>query len=311
MRHVISLTVLASILLASADDARADRIKAARELAELAIKKFGREAADEGAERLTGRIAAAAARYGDDAAHAAIRRLGPRAITLADEAGEHGPLAMRLMGKYGDEAATFIVREPRALALAAKHGDEAASVLVRHKGIALPLIERHGDAAVHALTPLGPRNARRLAMLSESGELARLGRTEALLGALREHGDACMQFIWEHKATLAVGSTLATFLADPAPYITGARELAETAIEESAGVAGHVIDGAAKVAGSLAEHAAAPVAEALSPALQDAARTSGRLIALVGAALALATTGPLVIRRCRRLFRAALKPARA
>ena len=42
---------------------------------------------------------------------------------------------------------------------------------------------------------------------------------------VRRHGDSAMDFIWRHKGALAVTGILATFLADPRPYFSGAREL--------------------------------------------------------------------------------------
>ena len=123
--------------------------KAARELAEFLMKKFGKEVAEGGAEKLAGRLASAASRHGDDVL-TAVRKVGPRALRLADEAGEHAPQAMRLITRYGDDAARVLTR-PKAMTLFARYGDDAAEVLIRHQGIAEPLVDGLGQPAVKAL----------------------------------------------------------------------------------------------------------------------------------------------------------------
>src|ERR1017187_7926879 len=76
--------------------------KAAAELAEFVMKKFGKEVAEEGAEKLAGRIASAGARHGDDVL-AAVRKVGPKALGLADEAGENAPRVIRFLTRHGDD----------------------------------------------------------------------------------------------------------------------------------------------------------------------------------------------------------------
>ncbi|WP_422927516.1 hypothetical protein [Singulisphaera sp. PoT] len=64
--------------------------RAVRETAEFLIGKFGREAAGEGAERLAGRLASAAARHGDGVL-TAVRKVGPGAIGVVEGAGAEAP----------------------------------------------------------------------------------------------------------------------------------------------------------------------------------------------------------------------------
>ena len=115
-----------------------------------------------------------------------------------ESAGERGPVAARLLARHG-EPATRLVANPRRLALCAAHGDEAALALIRHGDLAEPLVARLGRPAARALAALGPRQARRLAILADSGDLARIGRTPELLAVVTRFGDRAMAFVWDHK----------------------------------------------------------------------------------------------------------------
>ncbi|WP_152053035.1 hypothetical protein [Tautonia marina] len=261
IRRVVFLLMALAVPFLTATEARADRLKAAREAAELVFKRFGGKAAGESTEKLASRIASAAAKHGDDALPA-IRQLGTRAIELADEAGEHGPRVMRLLARHGD-GAVLIARNPQALALAAKHGDEAAEAIIRSKGVGLPLVSQYGEGAVKAFKGLDPQNARRLAMLGQSGELAATGRASELLGVVGKHGQPVMEFIWKNKGALAVGTTLTAFLANPEPFVSGTADLAGTVVEASA------------------EHVAQPLITAAVPAVQETASAAFRLVTVL------------------------------
>jgi hypothetical protein len=244
----LAIVVVAGVPCAARGDWKG---KAAREAVEYLFRKGSKEAAAEGAEALTRRLAGAAARHGDDAFRA-VRRVGPRALKLADDAGEHGARAMRVLAKHGDDG-VWLVSRPRALGLLSRYGDDAAEQLIRHKGVAEPLLERFGGDALGALRNVGPRGGRRLAMMLDSGELARIGRTPELLGAIGKYGDGAMEFVWKHKGALAVSATLAAFLANPPAFIEGAeditRTVAENAVRPVAAAAGEGARGGLRVFG--------------------------------------------------------------
>jgi len=221
---VISLAVSASFLGPGVPSALADKTKAVREAVEYVVKRFGPDLGEETAESLTAKLAEFGARHGDDAV-VAFRKVGPRTIHLVEEAGEHAPEAVRLLAKYGDEAA-WVVARPERLAVVLRHGDEAAEALIRHKDIVLPLIERYDATAARAFAAVSGRNARRLAMMDEAADLARIGRTDELLSVIGRYGDRAADFIWRHKGALAVSAVLAAFLAEPQPFIDGTRDLA-------------------------------------------------------------------------------------
>ena len=172
IRHMKSLALASVVCLVAVPSVRADLAsKAAQETAEFVLKKFGKKALTEGAETFAERITASALRHGDDVINA-VRRVGPSALSLADEAGEQAPKILRLLSKHGDDAAVWVARRPVGMKLLAQYGDDAADVLIKHKGLGESVLEKLGAPAVNALGAIGPRGGRRLAMMSEAGELA-------------------------------------------------------------------------------------------------------------------------------------------
>ena len=227
-RPIKSLAIAAIILMVVVPAVRADLAsKAAQETAEFVLKKFGRKVLTEGTETFAEKITASALRHGDDVINA-VRRVGPSALSLADDAGEQAPKILRLLSKHGDDAAIWVAKRPAAMKLLSKYGDDAAEVLVKHKGLAEPLLENLGTPAVNALGAIGPRGGRRLAMMAEGGELAAIGHTSELMQVITRHGDAAMDFIWRNKGALAVGTSLTVFLTKPEAFIGGTNQLAGT-----------------------------------------------------------------------------------
>ena len=219
--------------LAAARDARADIVtKVAQETAEYVLKKWGKKVLSEGAESFAERITKSAMRHGDDVVKA-VRRVGPSALSLADDAGEQAPKLLRLMSKHGDDAVVWVAKRPGAMKLLSQYGDDVGEILVRHKGLAEPVLEKLGSPAVSALGAVGSRGGRRLAMMAEAGELQAIGHAPELMQVITRHGDAAMDFIWRHKGALAVGATLTTFLAKPEAFIDGSNQLVST-VGESA-----------------------------------------------------------------------------
>jgi hypothetical protein len=248
MKKIVSGLMVLTVVLLIASPARADlRTGAVRETAKYLLRKFGKEAAEEGLEGLAKKIAASAARHGDDVI-TAVRKVGPRALRLADEAGGQGARAVRLMARHGDDAAVWVISRPKAMGLLARYGDDAAEAMIRHRGVAEPLLEGFGRPAVQALGKIGPQNGRRLAMLAK-GELAAMGHTPELLGVIGKYGDPAMDFIWRHKGVLAGGAALTAFLANPQPYLNGTNQLAGTIGE-------NFVRPAVEAAGNVAQEAA-------------------------------------------------------
>lgn len=229
MRSIVGMAVLVGCIVGFNAGRAVAQGKAAiaREVAEQWIKKLGPEAAGEGLEQFARRVEAVAARYGDEGLEA-VRKIGPRSLTVIDAAGPQATDSVRLMARYGDEALSVVSR-PSRMALVARHGDDAAEAMIRHGEIAEPLIGQYGAAAGSALRPISGQSARRLAMMNEAGELGAMGRTPELLAVVQRFGDAGMEFIWKNKAALATGVVLTAFLADPQPFIEGARDLASVA----------------------------------------------------------------------------------
>ncbi|HVX13820.1 MAG TPA: hypothetical protein VHC22_21740 [Pirellulales bacterium] len=206
--------------------------KIAKEAAEYVLRKFGREAEEQGLQTLTRNIEKLGVKYGDDAV-TAVKKVGPRAFSLIDEAGDKGVDAIRLLAQYGDDAA-WVVAKPNRLALFGKYGDEAAEAMIKQGRIAEPLIESIGTPAAGALKVVSTQNGRRLAIMAEDGTLAKIGRTDELLRVVGKYGDRAMNFVWRNKGTLALGAALTAFLADPQPFLDGTVELTKTATESIA-----------------------------------------------------------------------------
>lgn len=99
--------------------------------------------------------------------------------------------------------------------------------MLKHKGLAEPIVAAFHQPGAKALAALDARNARRVAILSESGELAGIGQADRLLGVVGRFVDRGMEFVWRNKKALFVGAALAAFLADPQPFIDGTAQLAE------------------------------------------------------------------------------------
>jgi hypothetical protein len=193
-----------------------------QEVAEGVLQRFGRHAAKDGAAALARRIESFAARYGDEAL-IAVRRLGPEAFTAVEAAGSHGAQAVRVLARHGEEGATWVLRRPKAMQQFLRYGDEAATVLVKHAGVAESLVERGGAGAVQALQKVSQRNGRRLAMVLE-GELRTAAKHPELLDVVARYGDRAAEFVWKNKGALAVGAVLTAFVANPEPFLDGAKD---------------------------------------------------------------------------------------
>jgi hypothetical protein len=214
-------------LLMCAGEARAQgRARAAGEAAEWLIGRYGAKAG-RSAPELAARIEGLAAKHGDEAI-IAIRKGGPAACGLIEAAGPDGAKAVRVLALHGEQGASRVLSQPRAMSQYLKYGDEAASVLVRHPGVAEPLVERGGAQAVKALGAVDARNGRRLAMMMEKEIVT---RHPELLGVVGKQGDKAVNYIWENKAVLAGAAALTAFLAEPEAFIEGTRSLAEFAGE--------------------------------------------------------------------------------
>src|SRR5712691_6626744 len=98
------------------------RSKVTRESAEYIISKFGKEVGKETVEALTEKLASISARHGEEAL-IALRKVGPRGLQIMTDAGEHAADAVKLMAKFGDEAAGVLSR-PKGMAYVLKYGDE-------------------------------------------------------------------------------------------------------------------------------------------------------------------------------------------
>ena len=197
----VALSLLALLAAGSAAEAQSAAAKrAAKEVVEFIRSRFARELAEEGAERVEGRVARAIERWGDDAA-SAVRRVGPKVALGSVE--RHGAPAARILARWGDDGARLMSTE----------GDEAVRVLASlgDEGVEL-MIRRHGTRVAAHLPDLAP-------------QIAASGRARDVMGVLERYGDRASAFIWRNKGTIFAGAVLAAFLANPEPYLDGTAKL--------------------------------------------------------------------------------------
>lgn len=90
-----------------------------------------------------------------------------------------------------------------------------------------------GEHASKAAMRLTPRSARRLAMLEQ--ELVASGQGPEVMSLLAKHGkaDQLVDFLYRNKGTLATGTLLAAFIANPDGVLGATGEFGSTLIESS------------------------------------------------------------------------------
>ncbi len=198
--------------------------KVLQEAFEFMMRKFSKEVAEEGVERLASKMSALAARHSDDVVAQAFKRVGPRAGKLVSEAGEHGDDVLRLLARHGDAAIPLATRKT-SLGLVKKFGQEAGEACVKHGSIADPIIEQFGETGAKALTKVSDRSGRQLAMLAGEGTLK-----PELLDIVTKYGDTACAFVWKNKGVLTGTAALAAFVASPEEFLNGTAQLTGTIV---------------------------------------------------------------------------------
>lgn len=193
----------------------------------LAQSAAAKAVAREVVEALEPRVAKVVEAYGDDAARAL--RAGGAAALPALEA--HGAAAARFLARFGDDGARLIASEgDHVVALFAKHGDEAVAFMLKHPGVGRDLVEAFGAQAARAQVSTSG-----VVLLNRLGEPIRAsGRAAEIFGVVERFGDRACAFLWRNKGAVFGAAFLAAFLADPQPYIDGAKQLI---VEPAAGAA--------------------------------------------------------------------------
>ena len=218
--------VLALVLTVSSDAGIAGTLSTgAKEAAEFILQKFGKRVPTQTVDEVAAAVSGAAAKYGDEAMPF-LKASGYAGFDALEQAGAKAPDVIKLYVKRGNEA-VWIISKPEKLAIFIKHGDGAAEALIKHPGIADALIARHGDEAVGALNRISQQNAQRLGISADEGLLSATQQSPELLGVIRKYGDPAMNFIWNNKGALTVGTLLAGFLEDPEAYFSGMKSLVE------------------------------------------------------------------------------------
>ena len=182
-----AFVVLAILAIAKPSEASVAS-KIVREAVEFTARKFGKEVAEEGLEKLTSRMASLAAKHGDEVVSAAFRKVGPKAGRVISEAGEQADVALRLLARHGDDGVSLAMR-PASLKMISRFGDDGAEALLRHGTVGEQVIGQFAEGGVKALTQLTSQNGRRLAMLANEGVLK-----PQLIDVVCRHGDRACEF---------------------------------------------------------------------------------------------------------------------
>lgn len=223
--------VLVLLIILIAGKANSQKSAIAREVAEYLLGRFGREATEMGVETMTKKVGGLTAKYGDDTI-AAVKKVGPSSFKYIEEAGEQGgSQVVKIMAKYGEES-IHVITKPGRMAIFLQYGDDAAAAMLKHGGLSDPLIKQFGSPAASALSNISSQNARRIAMMAESGELATIGKTPEVLSTIGKYGDKAMEFVWKNKGALATTSAITAFIADPEPFINGVKDIAKVPVEK-------------------------------------------------------------------------------
>jgi hypothetical protein len=196
--------------------------KGLREALEYVGKKFGREVAEEGAERVSVKLTRLAAKHGDEVVSKAFRRVGPRAGRLVEQAGDQGGLALSLLARHGEQAVPLIGKAS-ALNAVARFGDDAAVALIKHGTVGEKVVTQFAKEGAEALAKVTPQNGRRLAMLAAEGHMK-----PELMQVITRYGDQACEFIWKNKGALAIGTTLTAFVSSPGAFLDGTQKLTAT-----------------------------------------------------------------------------------
>ncbi|MDX1964413.1 MAG: hypothetical protein SFX18_14775 [Pirellulales bacterium] len=206
--------------------------KLVSETMEYLGKNFAREVAEQGTETVAKRLETLSARHGEAVVTAATRRVGPRALRIAEEAGENALPALTTLSKYGDNALA-VVTDSTQLRLVANLGDNAAAALVKHGNAATPVISKFGGEAAEALAKLSSQEGRQLAIMASEGTLAIIPQSPAVLRVIGKYGDRAMNFVWRNKLTLASVAACAAFVSNPEPFLDGAKDLSVVVAENA------------------------------------------------------------------------------
>jgi hypothetical protein len=248
----------------------------AKEAAEQLIRRFSKEVADQGVEKLASRVQSVMAIAGDDVLKI-IETGGPRALRILEGSGADAAVTARLLSKYGDQAIGAL-ESPVRLGLVRQFGQEAGEAIIKHGAVAENLIASAGTPAIRAMKPLTEQGVRRMAMLADEPTTAAMVQSPDLLNVIGRYGDRAMDFVWRNKLALAGTATLAAFVANPEPFLDGTRQLVENSVE------------------SIATNVAKPIAEQLG----DAKQWTWRILAI--AAMLILFWG-WRIRRTRRFLK--------
>jgi hypothetical protein len=221
---MIAWLVAVSVCVPGASGGLWAQSAAVRRIAREIVESFGKEAL----ERAEPRVVRLIEDYGEEAVQA-LRRAGPSGVATLERFGQAGA---RIVARFGEDGVRVLAVEGEvAGSLLGRYGDEAIGFMLRHPGAGRELLERLGPQALRV--PLTTESVVTLNRLSEP--LRSSGRAAEILGVVERYGDRACQFLWRNKGAIFGTALLASFLADPKPYLDGVKTLVVEPARELAG----------------------------------------------------------------------------
>ncbi|MCA9806216.1 MAG: hypothetical protein KC777_29815 [Cyanobacteria bacterium HKST-UBA02] len=171
--------------------------------------------------------------------------------------------ALESSGKLVPQAGKLLRRSPRSLdtmgqTLTHSAGRQATAKLIGQSDeIAKSVIGRFGDSGAKAMKSLSKEGTEKLASMAD--ELAKSGNAKTWLDWIARSGDKGMDFLWNHRGSVAVLTVSSVALMQPAEVVQAGEEVITKTIDVvGSQVAKPLIEESAKqIARPIAEQAGA------------------------------------------------------
>jgi hypothetical protein len=192
--------------------------KSVEEAWEFIAKKFFREIAEEGGEKiLQMKFKSLAAKYGDEAI-LAIRKVGPKGIDLVERYGDD---ALRQLNKHGDEALFLLQRSgDEVIPLVKQFGDDAVVACIKHPGVGKNFIKEFGKDGINIANQISTDSV--IKLLKNADKIKKSGKAEEIFKIILKYGDKAVTHIDKHKLLYLGGYALSEFLENPEKYLDAA-----------------------------------------------------------------------------------------
>lgn len=179
--------------------------------------------------------------YGEQLAIDAGTKLGSNDfVSIAENAGVYGGVALRLLASHGREALA-VSQDLEALEVIDDQGPVAEAAYLRHGSVATALVRVFGPECVSWLARISASNGQRMAKLAADGVL-----DAELVRIVELDGDGGCDFLWQNRSTLKDGAMKLAFLQAPVAFLNGEQKLPRSykplGKDYSITIGGHTVD---------------------------------------------------------------------